>query len=149
MVGHTGNLRAAIQACEAVDAALQQIYDAILKMNGLLIVTADHGNVEQMVNPKTGEPDTEHTANPVPFILAGTMVKGMQLRSGGSLSDIAPTILTIFGLKQSPEMTGKSLLLTQVNAPPPASTAPVPLPPAASTPAGAPAGAKTVPAALI
>lgn len=116
MVGHTGNLRATIQACETVDEGLQGIFTAISKMKGLLIVTADHGNAEQMVNPKTGEPDTEHTNNPVPFIIAGELAKSWRLRPAGSLSDIAPTILQIIGLQKSPEMTGTSLL--QAIAPP-------------------------------
>ena len=97
MVGHTGNLRAAIVACESVDEALKNIYEAMDKQNGLLIVTADHGNVEQMVNPKTGEPDTEHSNNPVPLYLIGEAVKGWNIRAG-SLSDLAPTILGLMGL---------------------------------------------------
>jgi 2,3-bisphosphoglycerate-independent phosphoglycerate mutase len=113
MVGHTGNLRAAIKACETVDSCLSQIYEAVNKQNGLLVITADHGNVEQMVNPQTGEQDTEHTANPVPFILAGELAKGWQLRSGGKLSDVAPTILQLLGLEKSSEMTGESLIVNQ------------------------------------
>lgn len=110
MVGHTGNLRAAIKACEAVDAGLARIYEEIRKTNGLLIVTADHGNAEQMVNPKTGEPDTEHSNNPVPFLITGHAALGLQLRDGGTLADVSPTILQILGLPPSDEMTGKTLL---------------------------------------
>jgi len=126
MVGHTGNLRAAIKACEAVDLGLGKIYEAIRKVGGLLIVTADHGNAEQMVNPKTGEPDTEHSNNPVPFIIAGDMAKTWQVREG-ALSDVAPTILQIFGLQPSPEMTGKTLIVQ--------ATAPTPVAPAVAVPA--------------
>ncbi|HSX42049.1 MAG TPA: 2,3-bisphosphoglycerate-independent phosphoglycerate mutase [Candidatus Saccharimonadales bacterium] len=135
MVGHTGNLRAAIQACEAVDAGLQQIFDAVNKLGGIFIVTADHGNVEQMVNPKTGEPDTEHTNSPVPFIIAGDVAKGWLLRQGGSLSDVAPTILTLFNLQKSPEMTGESLILKADE--PAESVAPTSTPIVANTPASA------------
>jgi len=112
MVGHTGNLRAAIQACETVDTNLLRIFEAIDQKNGLLIVTADHGNVEEMVNPKSGEPDTEHSRNPVPFHLIGDLVKGWQLRDG-ALSDIAPTILSLMGLAVPADMTGKSLVVSQ------------------------------------
>jgi len=110
MVGHTGNLRAAILAVEAVDKSLAAIWQAVAKLNGILIVTADHGNVEQMVNPKTGEPDTEHTNSPVPFVLLGSAIQGLELRSG-VLADIAPTILELLGLSLPPEMTGTSLIL--------------------------------------
>ena len=110
MVGHTGNLRAAIEACQGVDRVLQTIYEAMDKQNGLLIVTADHGNVEQMVSPKTGEPDTEHTNNPVPLYLIGDLVKGWNIRAG-SLFDLAPTILGLMGLSPSSEMTGKNLIV--------------------------------------
>jgi 2,3-bisphosphoglycerate-independent phosphoglycerate mutase len=118
MVGHTGNLRAAIQACEAVDQGLLAIYNAVTPLGGVLIVTADHGNVEQMVNPKTGEPDTEHTNNPVPFILAGNFVPGLQLRGSGTLSDVAPTVLDIMMLAKPQSMIGNSLIVRpQVAAP--------------------------------
>lgn len=113
MVGHTGNLRAAIKACESVDAALAEVAQAVAASGGLLAITADHGNVEQMVNPKTGEPDTEHTNNPVPFILTGNTMINCQLRAGGTLSDVAPTLLHIMGLPKPSEMTGSSLLVVQ------------------------------------
>lgn len=115
MVGHTGNLRSTIKACQAVDESLGQIFTAVQKLGGLLIITADHGNAEQMVNPKTGEPDTEHSTNPVPFIIVADSAKSWKLRSAGQLSDIAPTILQIFGLAPSNEMTGRSLLLDRQN----------------------------------
>jgi 2,3-bisphosphoglycerate-independent phosphoglycerate mutase len=110
MVGHTGNLRAAIKACEAVDTALERISAEVNKLNGVLAITADHGNVEQMVNPKTGEPDTEHSNNPVPFIITGSPVQTFQLKPGGTLSDVAPTILHIMSLVKPAVMTGSSLL---------------------------------------
>ncbi len=111
MVGHTGNLRATIEACEAVDQGLSKIYQAITEKGGMLIVTADHGNAEQKVNPKTGESDTEHSNNPVPFTIASDLAANWKLREGGALCDIAPTILQIMGLAPSSEMTGKSLLV--------------------------------------
>lgn len=111
MVGHTGNLRAAIKACEAVDQGLTRIYEAIRKTNGVLIVTADHGNAEQMVNPKTGEPDTEHSNNPVPFLLTGQPALSLRVSPTGALSDVAPTILELLQLPHTEGMDGKSLLL--------------------------------------
>ncbi|MGL4685395.1 MAG: 2,3-bisphosphoglycerate-independent phosphoglycerate mutase [Commensalibacter sp.] len=107
MVGHTGKLDAAIKAVEAVDHSLGQIVSAVKKQNGALIITADHGNCEIMVDPKTGEPHTQHTLDRVPVILEG--VSGVQLRDG-RLSDIAPTILQLMHLPQPKEMTGKTLI---------------------------------------
>jgi len=109
MVAHTGNLRAAVKACEAVDTGLKTIFDAVNKESGLLLITADHGNVEQLVNPKTGDPDTEHTNNPVPFFMVGEMAKDWQVRDG-SLADIAPTILSVMKIGLAKDMTGKNLL---------------------------------------
>ncbi|WP_282152056.1 2,3-bisphosphoglycerate-independent phosphoglycerate mutase [Ruegeria atlantica] len=108
MVGHTGDLQAAIKACEAVDQGLSQVVAALNKVGGAMIVTADHGNCEVMVDPETGGPHTAHTLNPVPVALVGGP-KGVSLRSG-RLSDLAPTLLDLMGLEQPPEMTGKSLL---------------------------------------
>ncbi|MFY2825469.1 2,3-bisphosphoglycerate-independent phosphoglycerate mutase [Ruegeria sp. MALMAid1280] len=108
MVGHTGDLRAAIKACEAVDQGLAQVVAALKKAGGAMIVTADHGNCELMVDPETGAPHTAHTLNPVPVALVGGP-KGATLRNG-RLSDLAPTLLQLMGLEQPPEMTGKSLL---------------------------------------
>jgi 2,3-bisphosphoglycerate-independent phosphoglycerate mutase len=111
MVGHTGNLRATIEACEAVDAGIGQIAAVLKKYpNSVLIITSDHGNAEQKVNPKTGEPDTEHTHNPVPFYVISERFKDVKLRSGGGLSDVAPTILEIMGIAKGEGMTGNSLL---------------------------------------
>ena len=108
MVGHTGDLQAAIKACEAVDQGLARVLAALKKVGGAMIVTADHGNCEVMVDPETGGPHTAHTLNPVPVILVGGP-QGAVLRDG-RLSDLAPTLLQLMGLEQPPEMTGKSLL---------------------------------------
>ena len=100
MVGHTGNLKATIKAVEYVDEALGILAKEIIAKNGVMIVCADHGNAEQMVNPKTGDPDTEHTENPVPFILVSEdkTLKNLKLREDGALSSIVPTILDIMGI---------------------------------------------------
>jgi 2,3-bisphosphoglycerate-independent phosphoglycerate mutase len=108
MVGHTGILSAAIKACEAVDEGLGRVLDALKKAGGAMIVTADHGNCELMVDPVTGGPHTSHTTNPVPVILVGGP-PGAQLRNG-RLADLAPTLLALMGLPQPPEMTGQSLI---------------------------------------
>ena len=109
MVGHTGSLPAAIKACEAVDAGLGRALAALEAKGGAMIVTADHGNCEMMVDPVTGDPHTAHTVNPVPVILVGGP-KGATLRRGGRLADLAPTVLQLMGLPQPPEMTGESLI---------------------------------------
>ncbi len=107
MVGHTGVLSAAIKAVETVDTGLGRISAAIEKMGGNLLVTADHGNCELMRDPETGGPHTAHTTNPVPVLLTGRA--GATLRDG-RLSDLAPTLLELMGLKQPPQMSGVSLL---------------------------------------
>ena len=107
MVGHAGVLEAAIQACETVDGCLSRIEGALKRRGGHWIVTADHGNADLMVDPRTGEPHTYHTTFPVPFVLVGEY--GGDLAAGGSLRDIAPTILGCLGLPQPPEMTGRDL----------------------------------------
>ncbi len=109
MVGHTGDLAAAIKACETVDAALGRALAALEAMGGAMIVTADHGNCEVMVDPITGGPHTAHTTNPVPVILVGGPA-GAVLRDGGRLADLAPTLLALMGLPQPMEMTGKTLI---------------------------------------
>lgn len=108
MVGHTGDLEAAIQACETVDAGVQAASDAILEVGGAMIVTADHGNCDVMIDPDTGGPHTAHTLNPVPVVLLGGP-EGAALRDG-VLADLAPTLLALMGLDQPAEMTGKSLI---------------------------------------
>ena len=110
MVGHTGILPAAIKACEAVDLGLGRALEALAAVGGAMIVTADHGNCELMVDPVTGGPHTAHTINPVPVVLIGGPA-GARLRQGGRLADLAPTLLDLMGLPQPPEMTGRSLLL--------------------------------------
>jgi 2,3-bisphosphoglycerate-independent phosphoglycerate mutase len=109
MVGHTGVLEAAIRACETVDAALGRALAAIEQTGGAMIVTADHGNAETMVDPETGEPHTAHTLNPVPVVLVGGP-EGARLRDG-RLADLAPTLLVLMGLEPPAEMTGESLML--------------------------------------
>lgn len=121
MVGHTGSLKAAILAVESLDLSLKQVLEASLKANAVLMITADHGNCEQMINLKTGEIDKDHTTNPVPFLFASSDHKFAQgLKSdyislsakvpAGVISDIAPTILELFGLPKPSEMTGVSFL---------------------------------------
>ncbi|MFN3844396.1 MAG: 2,3-bisphosphoglycerate-independent phosphoglycerate mutase [Paracoccaceae bacterium] len=109
MVGHTGMLDAAIKACEAVDTGLGRAVVALQACGGAMIVTADHGNCEQMWDPVTNGPHTAHTLNPVPVIVMGAPV-GARLRDGGRLADLAPTVLDLMGLPQPSEMTGTSLL---------------------------------------
>ena len=108
MVGHTGSIPAAVKAVETVDTGLGRIAKAIEQMGGALLVTADHGNAEMMVDPETGGPHTAHTLNPVPLILMGA---GNRLTvKEGRLADIAPTLLELMGLPKPAEMTGTSLL---------------------------------------
>ncbi|WP_095587692.1 2,3-bisphosphoglycerate-independent phosphoglycerate mutase [Actibacterium ureilyticum] len=108
MVGHTGDLSAAMKACEAVDQGLGQALKALEQVGGAMIVTADHGNCETMIDPETGGPHTAHTLNPVPVALFGGP-QGATLRTG-RLSDLAPTVQDLMGLDQPPEMTGQSLI---------------------------------------
>jgi 2,3-bisphosphoglycerate-independent phosphoglycerate mutase len=108
MVGHTGNLSAAIKAVETVDDCLGRIAEAIQKAGGALLVTADHGNCEMMRDPETGGPHTAHTTNPVPVVLLGA--RNRALAAEGRLADIAPTLLELMGLPKPREMTGASLL---------------------------------------
>ena len=109
MVGHTGVMEAATAAIHAVDACVGQVIAAIREMGGRAIITADHGNSEQMYDAD-GSPFTAHTTNPVPVILVDDSRKDVTLRTGGRLSDLAPTMLELMGLPIPPEMTGKSLL---------------------------------------
>jgi len=116
MVGHTGDLKAAIKAVEVVDFCIGELVNSILTVNGVALITADHGNAEQMINPHSGRPDTEHTANPVPLILVSPERK-YQLRAqnsfklaSGVLGDVAPTILEILEIPIPETMTGFSLL---------------------------------------
>ena len=111
MIGHTGNLKAGIKCCHEVDKYLGEIVKAYLHVGGTVLVTADHGNVEEMINLKTGEIDTEHSCNQVPFILVNKNIGNkIKLKSNGILGDIAPTILKLLGLDKPKEMTGQSLI---------------------------------------
>ncbi len=111
MVGHTGVLEAAVQACEIVDGCLGRIAEQVEKMGGSLLITADHGNAETMVNLETGQPHTAHTLNPVPLILIVEEHKGRTLKDGGALKDIAPTLMHLLGLEQPGEMEGENLIV--------------------------------------
>ena len=106
MVGHTGNLDAAVKALETIDECVKQVVEAVEKINGTLLITADHGNSEQMIDYTTGEPHTAHTTNVVPLILVG---KDAKLKEG-RLADLIPTMLDIMGLEKPQEMTGESLI---------------------------------------
>ena len=108
MVGHTGSLPAAIAAAEAVDVALGELRAALGAVGGEMIVTADHGNLEMMRDPSTGQAHTAHTVGPVPLVYFGA--RQATLRSGGALRDIAPTVLDLLQLPVPAEMTGRSLL---------------------------------------
>lgn len=107
MVGHTGIIDAAILAVEAVDRSLQRVVEALKSVGGQMLITADHGNIEQMVDKETGQPHTAHTTNLVPLVHVGG---DKPLDEGGSLSDLAPTVLAILGVEQPVEMTGHSLI---------------------------------------
>lgn len=109
MVGHTGDLNAAMKACEAVDQGLAEVIQALVDVGGTMIVTADHGNCEVMIDPDTGGAHTAHTTNLVPAALFNGP-KGVTLRSGGRLADIAPTLLELMELDKPAEMTGQSLI---------------------------------------
>ena len=108
MVGHTGDLSAAMAACTAVDTGLGAVQDALLKAGGTMIVTADHGNCEMMIDPETGGPHTAHTTNLVPVILVNGP-EGASIKAG-RLADLAPSLLDLMGLPQPAEMTGESLI---------------------------------------
>jgi 2,3-bisphosphoglycerate-independent phosphoglycerate mutase len=111
MVGHTGVLDAAIKAVEAVDTGVGKVVEATLAVGGGLLITADHGNAEQLVEYDTGKPFTAHTTNPVPLYLIAPKLAQARLRTDGILADVAPTILQVLGIQQPKDMSGKSLLL--------------------------------------
>ena len=104
-----GSLQAAIKAVEAIDECVGKVVKEVEQKNGNLLITADHGNAEQMIDYKTGEPHTAHTTNPVPLILV-TKDNTLKLKSGGKLADLAPTMLDLMNLEKPEEMTGNSLL---------------------------------------
>ncbi len=111
MVGHTGSLPAAIQACEVVDGCVSEILKAVDEMGGRAVITADHGNSDQMFVPETGSPHTAHTLNPVEVVVYGEGCKGLKLKDGGRLADIAPTVLRLMDLPQPEAMTGECLIV--------------------------------------
>ncbi len=123
MVGHTGNMAATVEACEVIDKCLGDLSEHILSKNGVLLVTGDHGNAEEVVNLQTGQMDKEHSTNPVPFLVIGKDFMGQAGPAGdppegdlsllnpvGMLSDIAPTILKLMGVEQPEDMTGQPLI---------------------------------------
>ena len=107
MVGHTGVYDAAVKACEAVDHSIGRVVEALEEVGGECLITADHGNAELMVDPDSGSPHTAHTSEPVPFIYFG---RHASARKGGTLSDVAPTMLHLMGMEQPSEMTGKTII---------------------------------------
>lgn len=112
MVGHTGVMEAAMQAAETIDGCLQRLEASLLKVGGTMLVTADHGNAERMADHETGQPHTAHTLSPVPAILVNPP-HGISGLEGGILADVAPTLVSLLGLPQPAEMTGRSLLKHQ------------------------------------
>jgi 2,3-bisphosphoglycerate-independent phosphoglycerate mutase len=109
MVGHTGKLDKTIEACQYVDTCLGWITKRIREARGITLITADHGNAEQMIDPVTGNPHTAHTTNPVPFHLVDEESLGIKLRGGGALEDVAPTMLGLLGVEKPSDMTGRDL----------------------------------------
>jgi 2,3-bisphosphoglycerate-independent phosphoglycerate mutase len=110
MVGHTGSLQAAIRAVETVDECVGRVVEAVRKQGGALVITADHGNCEEMIDPANGHPHTAHTTYDVDLVVVDDRFRGRKLRGGGKLADIAPTLLAMMGLEPPPEMEGRSLL---------------------------------------
>lgn len=110
MVGHTGNLDAAIRACEVVDDVVGKIVSQVVLLGGVVFITADHGNVEEMINTKSGEIDTEHSKYPVPFMIIGNQFTKPTMLPTGILADVAPTILKIMGIDKPSSMTGRALI---------------------------------------
>lgn len=109
MVGHTGVFEAAVKAVECLDTCMGRIVEALDKVGGEALITADHGNVEQMEDESTGQAHTAHTCEPVPFVYVGK--RKLSIREGGVLADVAPTMLTLMGLEQPAEMTGRSIVI--------------------------------------
>jgi 2,3-bisphosphoglycerate-independent phosphoglycerate mutase len=109
MVGHSGLFDAAVKAVEAVDIALGKVLAAVEKVGGEALITADHGNVEEMFDEETGQPHTQHSTLPVPFIFVSQ--RNGAITPGGSLADVAPTMLYLMGVPQPAEMTGKNLII--------------------------------------
>jgi 2,3-bisphosphoglycerate-independent phosphoglycerate mutase len=111
MVGHSGKIEPTVKAVEVVDACLGRLEPVVVAKGGAMLITADHGNAEMMIDPVTGGPHTAHTTNPVPFIVIAEGSKQFTLKPDGSLRDISPTILGMLGLDEPKEMTGKDLRL--------------------------------------
>jgi len=109
MVGHSGKIEPTVKTVETVDACLGEIEKAVRARGGAMLITADHGNAEQMIDPATGGPHTAHTTNPVPFIVVSESANQFTLKPKGSLRDISPTILGMLNLPEPKEMTGKDL----------------------------------------
>ena len=109
MVGHSGKIEPTVKAVETVDAGLGQIYKSLRQRGGAMLVTADHGNAELMIDPGTGGPHTAHTTNPVPFILVSEDASQFALKKDGALQDISPTMLGMLGASEPNEMTGHDL----------------------------------------
>ena len=107
MVGHTGSIPAVIKACETADRCLGRVVERVTELGGVALVTADHGNAEKMLEDDGVSPHTAHTTNPVPLVVTAP---GAELREGGELADLAPTVLDLLGIRQPPEMTGRSLV---------------------------------------
>jgi 2,3-bisphosphoglycerate-independent phosphoglycerate mutase len=109
MVGHSGKIEPTVKAVEIVDACLDRIENAVRAKGGAMLITADHGNAEMMIDPATGGPHTAHTTNPVPLIVVSENSKEFTLQPNGSLRDISPTILGMLGVDEPREMTGTDL----------------------------------------
>jgi 2,3-bisphosphoglycerate-independent phosphoglycerate mutase len=109
MVGHTGKLEPTVAAIECLDGCLGRVLDAVLGRGGAFVMTGDHGNAEQMVDPVTGAPHTAHTTNPVPLVVASADAPAISLAPGGSLRDVAPTLLGLMEVPAPPQMTGRDL----------------------------------------
>jgi len=109
MVGHSGKIEPTVKAVETVDACLGRIESSVRAKGGAILITADHGNAEMMIDPATGGPHTAHTTNPVPFIVVAEHAKQYTLKPNGSLRDISPTMLGMLGVDEPKEMTGTDL----------------------------------------
>jgi 2,3-bisphosphoglycerate-independent phosphoglycerate mutase len=107
MVGHTGSIPAVVEACKTADRCLGRVVDRVTELDGVALVTADHGNAERMLEDDGVSPHTAHTTNPVPLVVTEP---GVELREGGELADLAPTVLDLLGIRQPAEMTGRSLV---------------------------------------
>src|SRR5581483_11650300 len=113
MVGHSGKIEPTVKAVETVDACLGRIEKAVKSKGGAMLITADHGNAEMMIDPATGGPHTAHTTNPVPFIVVSENERPFTLMNGGSLRDISPTILEMLEIPQPKDMTGRDLRIVK------------------------------------